>query len=155
MDGNKVLPIGGLVAVAIGVAAIVVVGLATVFVLAFKVSSAGAAIGAVASGAFGVIGSVVGAYLGVKMGQTKRAPSRTARHQRTQPRPPMLRTFPQTQRRPLVRTRATRWPPHVFVQRQHPDQSVRDCTTEPRSATPTAVPAPTPATADGSPVGER
>jgi hypothetical protein len=68
MNTNKLLPIGGLVAVASGIAAILVVALATVLVLAFEVTGSGAAISAVATGAFGVIGSVVGAYLGVKIG---------------------------------------------------------------------------------------
>jgi hypothetical protein len=68
MSSNKLLPIGGLVAVASGIAAIVVVALVTVLVLAFEVSGSGGAISAVATGAVGVIGSVVGAYLGVKIG---------------------------------------------------------------------------------------
>jgi hypothetical protein len=62
-----------LIAVAIGVTAVFLLALATVLVLAFKVASSSAAITGVASGAFGVIGSVVGAYFGVKAGtdQTK------------------------------------------------------------------------------------
>ncbi len=68
MNANKLLPVGGLVAVASGIAAILVIALATVLVLALNVSGSGAAISAVATGSFGVIGSVVGAYLGVKIG---------------------------------------------------------------------------------------
>lgn len=57
----------------VGVAAVFLLALATVLVLALKVSSSGSAITGVATGAFGVIGSVVGGYFGVKTGtdQTK------------------------------------------------------------------------------------
>lgn len=65
--------IGGLIAVGIGITGVFLLALATVFVLAFQVASSSAAITGVATGAFGVIGSVVGAYFGVKVGtdQTK------------------------------------------------------------------------------------
>lgn len=65
--------IGGLIAVAIGITGVFLLALAAVLVLAFQVRSPSAAITGVATGAFGVIGSVVGAYFGVKVGtdQTK------------------------------------------------------------------------------------
>lgn len=71
---TRLMQIGGLIAVSVGVTAILVLALATVFVLAFQVSSPGDAVTGVATAAFGVIGSVVGAYFGVKVGtdQAKR-----------------------------------------------------------------------------------
>ena len=70
---TRLVQIGGLIAVSVGVTAILLLALATVFVLAFQVSSPGEAVTGVATAAFGVIGSVVGAYFGVKVGtdQTK------------------------------------------------------------------------------------
>jgi hypothetical protein len=64
----------GLVAVGMGVAAILILALAAVFVLAFKIASPTDAVVAVATGAFGVIGSVVGAYFGVKVGTDQSKP---------------------------------------------------------------------------------
>jgi hypothetical protein len=62
-----------LIAVGIGITGVFLLALAAVLVLAFQVASSSAAITGVATGAFGVIGSVVGAYFGVKVGtdQTK------------------------------------------------------------------------------------
>ncbi len=73
MNTTNIQSVGGLIAVAVGVSAILVLALATVFLLAFKISAPTEAVVAVATGAFGVTGSVVGAYFGVKVGtdQTK------------------------------------------------------------------------------------
>lgn len=71
---NKLQSIGGLVAVGTGVAAILVLALAAVVLLAFKISAPTDAIVAVTTGAFGVIGSVVGAYFGVKVGTDQAKP---------------------------------------------------------------------------------
>jgi uncharacterized membrane protein YfcA len=68
------MSIGGLVAVGMGVAAILILALAAVFVLAFQIRSPTDAVVAIASGAFGVIGSVVGAYFGVKVGTDQSKP---------------------------------------------------------------------------------
>jgi hypothetical protein len=71
---SRVAPVGGLIAVAVGVGAILLLALAAVFLLAFKLSSPTDAVVAVATGAFGVIGSVVGAYFGVKVGTDQSKP---------------------------------------------------------------------------------
>jgi hypothetical protein len=71
---SRLASVGGLVAVGMGVAAILLLALAAVFLLAFKLSSPTDAVVAVATGAFGVIGSVVGAYFGVKVGTDQSKP---------------------------------------------------------------------------------
>ena len=71
---SRLASVGGLVAVGLGVAAIFMLALAAVFLLAFKLSSPTDAVVAVATGAFGVIGSVVGAYFGVKVGTDQSKP---------------------------------------------------------------------------------
>jgi hypothetical protein len=57
----------GLVAVGVGVIAIMVIGVVAVALLAFK-GNRGTEIVSVATSAFGVIGSIVGAFFGIKLG---------------------------------------------------------------------------------------
>ena len=71
---SKLMSIGGLVAVGMGVGAILILALAAVFVLAFKIASPTDAVVAVPTGSFGVIGSVVGADFGVKGGTDQSKP---------------------------------------------------------------------------------
>jgi hypothetical protein len=75
---SKLQSIGGLVAVGMGVGAILVLALAAVFLLALKISAPTDAVVAVSTGAFGVIGSVVGAYFGVKVGTDQAKPMAAA-----------------------------------------------------------------------------
>jgi uncharacterized membrane protein YfcA len=83
-QGGSLASSAGLIAVATGVGAILLLALAALFLLAFKVSAPTDAMVAVATGAFGVIGSVVGAYFGVKVGTDQTKPMAAAAETATQ-----------------------------------------------------------------------
>ena len=71
-NAEAIKPVGGLVALAIGVVAIIVIALAALFLVSYT-SGKTDIIASIASSAFGVISAIVGAFFGIKLGtdQTK------------------------------------------------------------------------------------
>jgi hypothetical protein len=63
---------GALIIVLVGVGAIVLLAIAALLILGLKLESSDAAV-SVATAAFGVVGSIVGAYFGVKIGSEQAA----------------------------------------------------------------------------------
>ena len=61
------LPEGALFVVLVGVVAVAIIAIAAVITLAF-VDDVGSEIGTIATGAFGVVGTIVGAFFGIKVG---------------------------------------------------------------------------------------
>jgi hypothetical protein len=71
-NADAIKTVGGLVALAVGIGAIIVIALAALFLISYTNAKTDI-IASIASSAFGVISAVVGAFFGIKIGtdQTK------------------------------------------------------------------------------------